>query len=206
VNGPYHPAPQSSDFELIRLVRAGDDSAFHELVDRHARKLFRAALCLTPTRSDAEDLFQETLLAAYRGLGNFNEQSSVKTWMMSIMMRQAGRSWRQLRRARQIEPIRPESQTPENPDAALATPSAAEGSDRRIDLLAVLNELTPERRAVITLRDLQGLSYDEIAQALGIPRGTVESRLHRARSDLRELLADYAPPSSSPRQVNHGPL
>jgi RNA polymerase sigma-70 factor (ECF subfamily) len=198
-----HPSPQL-DSELLRRARTGDGQAFHELIDRHADRLFRAALCLTPTRADAEDLFQETLLAAYSGLARFDERSSVKTWMSSIMVRQAGRTWRQLKRTRMMRSIRSEaSPRDRNSDSSPWTGSAAERTDRRLDLDAVLHSLTPERREVVVLRDLQGLSYDEIACALDIPRGTVESRLYRARLDLRELLSAYAPISTTSTPATH---
>jgi len=182
---------QRSDLELARAAAAGDGKAFHELTDRHAAGLFRAAQSLTRSRADAEDLLQETLLGAYRGLAGFDGRAAVKTWLSSILVRQAAKGWRKNRHQRaqtQIQP--PEWQQPLN-DPALHVRSSSEASDQRIDLMNVLKTLAPEHQQVVILREIQGLSYQEIAQALNVPRGTVDSRLHRARLELRQKLTAY---------------
>ena len=192
---------ERSDVVLVQSANEGDGAAFHELVDRHADQLFRIAMCLTPSRADAEDLLQETLLGAFRSLKTFSGRSSVKTWLVSIMTRQAGRSRRGLRNRQTFRSIDASNDTSMCNHSSLTTPCGSADADCRMDLVSVLNQLTPERREVIVMRELQGLSYDEIAEALAIPRGTVESRLYRARLDLRSLLSDYAP-----REVNHAAL
>src|ERR1700710_2969331 len=79
-----------SDTELVRRAVGGDTAAFHTLTDRYAKELFRLALSLSSSRSDAEDICQETLVGAYRGLHRFEGKASVKTWLMRILMRRAG--------------------------------------------------------------------------------------------------------------------
>jgi len=179
--------------ELVREAAGGDDAAFHELVDRHAPGLMRAAVSLTPTRSDAEDLVQEALIGAFRGLARFDGRSSVKTWLTSILIRQAAKSWRKSKRSRQMRPIHVagEGQDQQIDDPGLRVKSGSERADQRLDLMAVLKTLQPEHREVIVMREFQGLSYQEIAQALGVPRGTIDSRIHRARLEMRERLKSY---------------
>ncbi len=181
-----------TDADLLRSAAQGDDKAFHQLVDRHAPRLFRSALSLTPSRADAEDLVQETLIGAYRGLRHFDGRASVKTWLTSILMRQAAKGWRRSRKHRGTLSIDASAPGGEPNDRKLTTASSAEHSDRKMDLLAIIRKLTPSYREVLVLREMQGLSYEEIAQVIGAPRGTVESRLHRARSELRQHLGAYA--------------
>jgi RNA polymerase sigma-70 factor (ECF subfamily) len=184
---------ERSDATLVYLASEGDSAAFHKLLDRHAEKLFRVALCLTPTRADAEDLLQETLLGAFRSLKTFGGRSSVKTWLISIMTRQAARSVRGLRNCQTFHSIDRAPGETVSGAAPLTVDSGSETADCRMDLISVLKQLSPDRREIIVLRDIDGLSYDEIGEALSIPRGTVESRLYRARADLRQLLVDYVP-------------
>jgi RNA polymerase sigma-70 factor, ECF subfamily len=182
---------QRSDIELLRAAADGDSAAFHELVDRHSDTLFRAAVALTTTRADAEDLLQETLLGAYRGIGGFNGKAAVKTWLNSILIRQAAKGWRRAKHHRRARSIQPADQDQPLDDASLHVRSGSDAVDHRMDLMSVLKTLAQEHQDVIVLRELQGLSYEEIAEALQIPRGTVDSRLHRARAELRQRLAVY---------------
>jgi RNA polymerase sigma-70 factor (ECF subfamily) len=182
------------DLDLVRSAVAGDDGAFHALVDRHAKVLFRVALSLSRNRSDAEDLMQETLVAAYRGLKNFEGRSSVKTWFTTIMTRQAYKVWRKSKRGgSSVKSIHATTtntddreRTAEGVDAAMVVGESTAAVQKRLDVTHVLGRLTDAHRQVLVLREIQGLSYDEIAQALGVPRGTVESRLFRARAEFRQ--------------------
>jgi RNA polymerase sigma-70 factor (ECF subfamily) len=185
---------QPSDQDLVSRAANGDDAAFHELVDRHAASLFRAALSMTRSRDDAEDVMQEALIGAHRGLKRFDGRSSVKTWLTSIVMRQAAKGWHKSRRSREtlsLHAASDEHQTID--DAAMGVDPSTADADTRMDLTAMLQRLSEDHRQIIVLREIQGLSYDEIANALNIPRGTVESRIHRARLELRERLKAYAP-------------
>lgn len=170
--------------ELVRRARHGDWSCFHGLVDRHAAYLYGLAVSLVGDANDAEDLVQETLAGAFRGLGTFGERSSVKTWLTRILVRQAARHFRR-RKVRLAGLIglarRKESK---------ASPAASR-SDVQMDVQAAIMALQPEHREVIVLREMQSLAYEEISQVLGVPAGTVESRLFRARRALRELLREY---------------
>jgi len=179
-SGPSRP----SDSELLRRARGGDHAAFHELVDRYAAPLLRLAAWWVGNAADAEDIVQETFSGVFRGLGGFKGLSSVKTWMTRILVRQVA-----MHRRRRREPIRLFGA--ESSAAEAYVPSGSHAADARMDVRAAIQALTPEHREVVLLREFQGRSYEQIAEVLGIPPGTVESRLFRARRAMQELLKDY---------------
>ncbi|HUU10894.1 MAG TPA: sigma-70 family RNA polymerase sigma factor [Phycisphaerae bacterium] len=177
-----------ADAELVRRARQGDASAFKDLVGRHAARLLAMAAALLGDAADAEDVVQETFAGAFRGLRGFEGRSSVKTWLTSILMRQTAMHRRGSgRRAARL--LRAEAASETTTGAASATGAA----DARMDVAAAIQLLSPEHRDVVALREFEGLSYDEMTQVLGIPRGTVESRLFRARRQLQEHLKAYLP-------------
>lgn len=167
---------EASEQELIRDAVAGDEAAFHGLVDRHAPSLFRSALALSRNRADAEDLLQETFVAAFRGIKNFGGRSSIRTWLMRILTRKAFKVLNRAKR-RQMLPL-------ESVDVPQPDPN--QGTDRRLDVMQVLQCCSEPHRQILTLREIEGLSYDEIATILELPRGTVESRLFRARLEFKQ--------------------
>lgn len=168
------------DDELAAQAAAGNVDAFGSLFTRYARDVYRLALSLGHRRSDAEDLMQDTFVAALEGVGRFEGRSSVRTWLGAILIRQASRH-RRYHRLRATEAL----------DETAATVGTGLRDERRLDVHAMLDSLSAEHRTVLVLRELQGMSYDEIAEALSIPRGTVESRLFRARNMLRERYQEY---------------
>lgn len=169
--------------ELISRAARGDQVAFHQLVNAHTRQLYAAAYAMLGKTSDAEDVVQETLLAAFRGIARFRMESSFKTWLSAILVRQAAANRRGKRPALRL------ADQDEGETGVAASGEA--GVDARLDVAGVLKRLSEEHREILVLRELQGMSYDEIATALGIPRGTVESRLFRARQELRMRLRGY---------------
>jgi len=182
VNGKSGPTPSQEERNLLARARAGDAGAFDALAERYGEGLLRVAYALVGERAGAEDVVQETLMAAFSGLPGFRGESSVRTWLVSILTRQAARYNRREARRRH-KPIA---------DAeGLRDAAAGNRQDVRIDLAAALRGLEETYRQVIVLREIEGLSYDEIARVLGVPRGTVESRLYRAREALRERLGGY---------------
>ena len=186
--------------DLVRRARNGEEAAWHEVVDRYGAYLYRLAFSLVGNAAEAEDVLQETFAGALRHLPDFEGRSSVKTWLSRILVRQAARSYRARNgargagvgsgmqkggRGRGDAPLR---------GVGGASPSPPQNrSDVRMDVLAALKALSPDHREVVVLRELQGMSYEEIAEVLGVPRGTVESRLFRARQILKEELKDYLP-------------
>jgi RNA polymerase sigma-70 factor (ECF subfamily) len=182
----------SSDAQLVRSAARGDGEAFCELSERHARRLFRLAVSLCGNAADAEDVLQETLAGAYQGLERFEGRSSVKTWLSRILVTQVAR-WRRGRRNKQSVSLEGISSRPdfECPQAEQSPVDSAVSC--RMDLQAALQRLSGDHREVIVLREVEGLSYEQISEVLRIPRGTVESRLHRARAELRQHLQAYLP-------------
>lgn len=195
------------DLALVRAAAKGDQRAFQTVMDRHARRLFRIALSLSRSREDAEDICQETFVGAYRGLATFDARSTVKTWLTKILFRRAAKSWHKNRHLRKTIRLDAGGASDSDADAPadawantngvphIASRDAA--TDQHLDLMQVVRTLVPEYRDVVLLREVEGLSYAEIAEILGVPQGTVESRLFRARGELRKKLHAYAPPTSS---------
>jgi len=173
------------DAELLRSAGRGDENAFRELVDRHARYLHGIAYSLTQNPSDAEDVVQETFVALLKS--KFREESTVRTWLVQILVRRAAL----LRRSKHRKLSLAAPEEARNDASVAAKGSAVAGSDARLDLAVMLEVLSPEHRQVIVLREIEGMTYDEMATALQVPRGTVESRLHRARAELRERFKGY---------------
>ena len=165
------------DRELVQRARGNDPDALHQLVDRHAADMYATAAFLVGNREEANDVVQETLLGMIRALPSFEGRSSFKTWLWGILIRQAARSRRK--------------RTPslgEMPEGAAARSGSA---DARMDIEAALAKLGPEHRQILVLREFEGMSYADIAAALALPQGTVESRLYRARQELKRYLAAY---------------
>lgn len=183
---------QPGDAELVRRARHGDEAACHEMVDLYSAPLYRLAFSLTGNAEDAEDVLQETFSGAFRSLRGFQERSSLKTWLTRILMRQAARFHRG-RFRRRTTSLEAFEDNPAGRNAA--EPAARNETDcgAKMDIMQELERLSPDHREVIVLREMQGMSYDEIAGVLNVPRGTVESRLFRARQELKERLKDYLP-------------
>jgi RNA polymerase sigma-70 factor, ECF subfamily len=182
---PPTPEPRvavvPSDVELLRRIAHGHQDAFRELVDRHSRYLFGIAYSLTGHSSDAEDVVQETFVAVINS--KFRGESAVRTWLVQILIRRAA----MLRRSKR----RSTTSLDGAKDASAVAARGTGGSDAKLDLAVMLEALSVEHRQVIVLRELEGMSYEEMSVALGVPRGTVESRLHRARNELRERFKGY---------------
>jgi RNA polymerase sigma-70 factor (ECF subfamily) len=173
---------QDDDRRLLECAAAGDRAAFDSLVDRYCARFLRLAYALVGERTAAEDVVQETFAAAFSGMRGYRGEASVKTWLTAILVRQAGRH-RRRERLRRHRPI--------DRELAHAGINPEESTELRLDLATVLEGLDKRYRQVVVLREIEGLSYEEIADTLAVPRGTVESRLHRARAALREALKDY---------------
>ena len=183
-----HGHEPDGDIELVRRVRQGDEAAFRRVVDIHGPRLYLLAMSMLGNREDAQDVVQETFVGAFRGLRGFQGRSTVKTWLTRILINNVSN----LRRSRHLRKTVPLGEAEEQLGEALAELATETGrADVRMDIAAVLSRLPQEHREVIVLREIQSMTYDEIAAALGVPRGTVESRLFRARQKLKEILGDY---------------
>jgi RNA polymerase sigma-70 factor (ECF subfamily) len=175
--------------ELIRRAIEGDDSAYRSLVERYQDRLLTVARRLVGDAHRAEDVVQDALLKAYAKLGSFHGRSTFYTWIYRITVNAASdvRQREARRRAVSLDdgPIgRILAGDAPGPDARAATAELRRIVRREIE------ELSPKLRTILKLRELEGLSYEELAEVLGISKGTVESRLFRAREKLAERLRD----------------
>lgn len=186
------------DRALIEAAKRGDDGAFRRLVERHQRRAFAVAFGIVRDENDARDLVQEAFLRVHRGLGQFQAGSSFFTWFYRIVknlsidhIRRPGR--------RDSELDRLEAGSASLDDAAAPLVSRIDGSEpldvvRRRELQArigaALDALPPYHRAVVLMREVEQMSYAEMAEAMGVSQGTVMSRLFHARQKLQRALAD----------------
>lgn len=179
------------DREAVRRVQAGDTEAFELLVEKYKRKAFRLAYQVLRDQEEALDTAQEAFVKAYRALPKFKGDSAFYTWLFRITMNLAlDRRRQRATRARSMgtEDVPPEewerTAVSTDPDPA----DLATGAERRERIRKALDSLSAPHRAIIILSDIEGLQYREIAEVLGIPMGTVMSRLHHARKRLRQAL------------------
>lgn len=180
--------------ELLTRIRRGDADAFEQLASDCSPRLFRLALRLTGRVEDAEDLVQETLVRTLPALRRFEGRSRLSTYLVRSLMN----LWKNRLRSRSRSPIvawlwrRGDSNegaaAPEPADETASAEQGLEARDRAARVREALARLHPDRRAVLVLREVEEMSYEEIAAVIGAPIGTVRSRLARAREDLRTLL------------------
>ena len=179
------------DREAVRRVQAGDADAFEPLVEKYKRKVFRLAYQVLRDQEEALDTAQEAFVKAFRALPAFKGDSAFYTWLFRITMNVALDRRRQ--RAARTKSLGAEDVTPEEWErTAVSTDpdpeDVATSAERRDRIRKGLDSLSDHHRTIIILSDIEGLQYREIAEVLGIPMGTVMSRLHHARKRLREVL------------------
>lgn len=171
----------------MAAAQAGDRAALNELLTRHYDRIYGLCRRLTGNDADALDAAQEALLSVVRGLPRFGGEASFRTWTYRIA---TNACWDELRRRRRRA-------MPGLPDDLAARPGTADESQavtERLDLETALAGLAPRARAAVVLRDWCGLSYEEVADVLDIPVGTVRSRLARGRAALADQLSGGSPP------------
>jgi RNA polymerase sigma-70 factor (ECF subfamily) len=183
---------QETDSELVTKIRRGDKVAFQELVRRHADSLLGMAYSLVGNTADAEDIVQESLIVALERIQSFEGRSAIGTWLRGILVFKAAKL-RRSRKVRSSVPIQDHdgSSEADRSDSRLSTRSASAAVDSKVDVMAMLDTLSDEHREIVVLREIQQFSYDEISAMLKLPLGTVESRLHRARNELRKRFSGY---------------
>lgn len=186
---------EPSDFELVRRGRDGDREALRDLAERYQRRLLGVAIGMVRNPEDAREIVQETFVRAFRNLHGFKGDSSFYTWLYRIAVNQSIDFKR--REAKRPQAEYDEAQSPG--DAALAFGGRVTGEDpfdaiRNRELgskiFEAIEDLTPDHRAVILLREIEGLSYEEISETLDCSLGTVMSRLHYARKKLQSKLKE----------------
>jgi RNA polymerase sigma-70 factor (ECF subfamily) len=188
-------APLSSDEDLASRFVAGDHGAFDELVRRHRNGIYRFVRWhLGAAGGEAEDVTQDVLIEVFRCLSRYEGRSRLRTWMLGLahnVCRQRRRGSSGARRAFAVgkatdEVLRTVADATADLDALLAR------REVQVQVRSAIESLGPEHRDVVLLREIEGLSYGEIARVLQIPVGTVRSRLHNARVELGRCLAAVA--------------
>ena len=185
---------ERSDRELVRDSRRGDKEAFRELVERYQRRITSVALGMVQNRDDAMELSQETFVKAFENLEKFKGESSFYTWLYRIVVNLAIDARRRDRRrpmviledrgTGDVMDLLPTDERRADPYEQTKSREIGQRVNEAID------ELTPDHKAVIVLREVEGLSYDDISRVMQCSKGTVMSRLHYARKKLQGKLRD----------------
>ncbi|HEX7317092.1 MAG TPA: sigma-70 family RNA polymerase sigma factor [Pyrinomonadaceae bacterium] len=188
----------SAEEQFLERLRAGDAMAFNRLVEERHGDIYALLYRLTEDPEEARDLTQETFLQAFRHLANFRGDADLRTWLYRIAVNQARNRWRWWKRRRRDRTVSLDAPVSEEFDSPLSAGLAGdEGLDperqalareREQALHAALKSLSRTYREVIVLRDIEGLSYEEVAATLDLNVGTVKSRLNRGRTELRRRL------------------
>jgi RNA polymerase sigma-70 factor (ECF subfamily) len=191
---------ERTEWDLVRLAGSGDKEAFRELVERYQRRVLAVVMGMLHDREAALEVTQETFIKAFRSIGRFKGDASFYTWIYRIAVNLAidhqRREWR-----------RPIGESTRNTgsdgqsedlldrigdDDPRADPfEATKDGELRARVLEAIEELTPDHKAVILLRELEGLSYEEISRVMQCSKGTVMSRLHYARKKLQARLKEF---------------
>jgi RNA polymerase sigma-70 factor (ECF subfamily) len=208
-NAPGTAAADAEELELVRQIQGGSRTAWSELLRRYQDRLFGVCVRMVGDRERAADYTQDAMVKIIEGLGTFDGRAKLSTWMIRVTMNVCLSRLRseKLRRHASLEGMA-EGQARRSGggvgrtaadrlgDAGEREPGGEEGVERA-QLRRVLSEglrrISPEQRAILVLRDSRGLDYEQIAEVLGVPTGTVKSRLFRARAARREVRAEMAP-------------
>ncbi|MGA8832489.1 MAG: sigma-70 family RNA polymerase sigma factor [Desulfomonilaceae bacterium] len=183
------------DEELVKRCAGGDREAFNDLVLKYQKKVFSVAYRFVGDPEEANDLAQEIFAAAYQNLKSFRGDSKFSTWLFQIATNRGKNRFKYLKR-RGFFTNKGSSETDDEgdqshralPDQTANPEELLSGNQIRKAVIEAINELEPDHREIVILRDIEGLSYDEIARILDLPEGTTKSRLHRARMVVKEKL------------------
>jgi RNA polymerase sigma-70 factor (ECF subfamily) len=187
------------DKVLVNRCLAGDDSAFSEIIGRYKGKLYNYILRMTSDAEDAEDLTQEVFIRMYSSLDSFRRQSSLNTWLFRIASNICIDAYRRNKKHKAIaysldEPIFGDDSSEgshEAPDISYEPHRVFMRIETAGQIEKALTKLPEKLREVVLLFDVEGIAYEEIAQIVDCPLGTVKSRLFNGRAQLRKLLTDY---------------
>lgn len=180
--------PVFDEQRVLRRIREGDKRAFEELLDQYEARVYRLALRYTGSTPDAEDLTQEIFLGIYRNIGDFRGASRLSTWIYRVAVNHC----LEHRRKKRLDTV-PHNEEIDMPSVDWRDDpvQVATRQELATQVETALERLSPLHRDVILLHEMQGLTYQECAEALKVPVGTVKSRLSNAFVRLRELLGGY---------------
>ena len=194
--------------DLVALAKKGDQDAFSQLVEANQNKIYSLALRMTGSPEDGADLAQEAFLRAWRSLPSFQEESSFSTWLYKLTSNLCIDFLRKEKRRKAVaitvslDDDQDESPPVEVPDHRFTPEAEVERRELRSAMSRALKTMSEDHRQILILREVEGLSYTEIAQLLDVEEGTVKSRLARARISLRNILQKDGN-FSSPVSSNH---
>ena len=180
-----------TEADLVRLAKSGDARAFEQLAGAYADRIFAVLLGLLGDRSEAEDVAQDVMLRAWRGISRFDGRSLFFTWLYRIAINEANRSLE--KRSRRPAQVAIDANILQLPATAADEPASRyEQAELRAALREALAELPPAYRTAIVLRDFEGLPTQQAAQIVGISQAALKSRLHEARLRVRASIGDEA--------------
>jgi len=180
---------QAESVIALRRARSDSTEALAEVLEAHRPLICRLARRVAGDGADLDDVIQEALIAVATSLGRFRGECKLSTWVAGITVRTATRhALRRRRETLATDPSLPDGPAIGTHDDPVA---AVRARDLEARLRASIDSLDPDHRAVVALRHIEGLSLQEVARALGVPLGTVKSRLHHARRALRVMLTPY---------------
>jgi len=185
---PSAAAPQEID-PLIERCLKGDQRAWDEIVRLYWRKVFNVAYKFVGRQDEAEDLAQDIFLKLFKSLKTFDRRANFSTWLISVSRNLCIDHYRSMRREHDVVTHDVDVVSLARPSALDSPQVALERRDRVALLRAALDKLAPSLRTAVMLRDIQELSYQEIAEKLGVPEGTVKSRINRGRTELARQIA-----------------
>ena len=178
------------DQELLNRCLAGEDSAWESLLRLHTRRIYNLCYRFTGRAEDAEDVAQEVFIKVFQTLKSYDAaQGSFATWLNRVTRNHLVDHYRRTRKDRATASLEDEMPAAEQKSSPLLEPGRqVESRERRELLQLALDKLSPDLREAVILRDLQDLDYEEIAQVLNVPQGTVKSRINRGRLELGRVL------------------
>jgi RNA polymerase sigma-70 factor (ECF subfamily) len=190
---------------LIATIQAGQSAKFEILVENYQRRIYATLLAMLGNRQDAEDITQDTFITAFRKIKQYEQRSSFYTWLHRIAFNLAIDLQRKQKRTTKKCVGDQLLETQESSESQASTPDAITIAKETGQLVQLaMSRLEPERRNIIALRDLQGLDYSDIAAMLDLPLGTVRSRLHRARLELKDIMESMGMGPSCANQGESG--
>jgi RNA polymerase sigma-70 factor (ECF subfamily) len=193
-HGGADPTLQSSDESLLAAAREGRAGPFEQLVRRYNQRLFSAVRSIVTSDQEAEDVVQHTYVKAYEHLDQFAGQAKFSTWLTRIAIHEALGRARRLRRLREAIRAEPDAGWASGGERRPSPEHAALQGELRALLEAALDRLPESHRTVLMLRDVEGMSGQDVAECLDLSEVTVRVQLHRARTRLKEILAGQIEP------------
>lgn len=179
------------DFLLVERLKQGSEEAFEEFYDQYQGRIFHTVYRIVGDQAESEDVVQEVFMKALRNIGSFNMKAALYTWLYRIAVNAAVDHKKKFRPKGMVSIHRHDGGTEEIISREDGPDQAPQRREEAMLLWKAMDELSEKHRAILILREFDGRSYEEIAEVLNCSKGTVESRLFRARNRLREKMEKY---------------